>query len=69
MKKKITKTIKKSEKIQLKLKKTIKLIELINDDFEFNGKTKQDFMLERLEKAQTELQVLIDYVKIGKEKK
>ena len=61
--------IKNNDNIQRTLGRIIKQVQLVKDDFKFNDKTSKEFMLGRLEKAKNDIDLLIDYVKIEKEKK
>lgn len=61
--------IQNSDKIQKMLNRIIKQLTIVKNDFNFNKKTSREFMLNKLNKAKIDLEVLIDYAEVRKEKK
>lgn len=56
------------ERIQSMLNNILEQVTIIKNDFNYNGKTHYDYILEKLEKAQWDLNVLISMAKKEKEK-
>lgn len=62
------KMIPNSERIQSMLNNILEQVNIIKNDFNYNGETHYDYILEKLSKAQWDLNVLIKIAKDRKEK-
>lgn len=60
--------IENSQRIQSMLHNILEKVDIIQKDFERNGETHYDYVLEKLESAQWDLNVLINIAKDKKEK-
>lgn len=57
-----------SERIQSMLNNILEQVNIIKNNFNYNGETHYDYILEKLSKAQWDLNVLIKIAKDRKEK-
>lgn len=64
----VKKMIPNSERIQSMLNNILEQVNIIKNDFNCNGETHYDYILEKLSKAQWDLNVLIKIAKDRKEK-